>query len=165
MQSEPAVLITRPTKQTETRAQGSARKHACDHTTNTVPSTSGKLVGSDSVCRQVSPSVIPLYTFSISGGDEFGSQHPPRPDAPQLTDEQFRNRIDPIRSTSFLEQISIGHPHCRRFHTAGSHCLDGPGLHHFIGTTQVSGPQPPPRFESSRLHDSIHHTLRFSMSR
>ena len=61
--------------------------------------------------------------------------------------------------------VPWAHPLCRRFHTAVSHCLDGLGLHHFIGTTQLSGPQPPPQFESRRFNDSVHHTLRFSTPR
>ena len=62
--------------------------------------------------------------------------------------------------------------------------LDGPGLHHFIDSRQVIillsrwpwssplhrnstslGPQPPPRFESSRFLDFNHLTLRFSSPR
>ena len=110
-------------------------------------------MGSDSGCPQVSSSVIPLYTFPQVVVTSSIPSTPPRPDVPQPTDEHFRNRstqsvphhfyaVD-LSADIILEQRSTGHPLCRRFHTAVSHRLDGPGLHHFIGTTQASGPQTP----------------------
>ena len=96
---------------------------------------------------------------------------PPRPDAPQLTDEEIQesDRHSPFTTIStqlitllisFLSNVPLV-----------THSVDiFTALFLIVSMALVStasseqrkspGPQPPPRFESSRLHDLIHHTLR-----
>ena len=89
---------------------------------------------------------------------------PPRPDAPQLMDEQLRNRICPFHNISTFtqlitllsEQRSTGHSflstYSQLFRLIVSKALvtTSSSEQH----SQVSGPQPPPRLKSSRLRET-----------